>query len=217
MSCRRRGRRIARRRLQHILRRRDQFRGFFLPRCRKREMNCHLIAVEVGVERRTNERVNLNRFSFDQNRLEGLNSESVQRRRAIEQHFFTFDHFFERIPNFAAILLDQFFGGLHIVREIATNQFADHEGFEQFECHFLSAGPHSDKWSFGPTTMTSDRNNRVRFPSKFWRKRPCFPFNISDSERNLRLSPTEKTAFAERAELCNIVSTASCSIRFSLR
>ena len=46
-------------------------------------MNCHLIAVKVGVECRTDERMDLDRFAFDENRLESLNSESVQSRRTI--------------------------------------------------------------------------------------------------------------------------------------
>ncbi len=41
-------------------------------------MHRHLIAVEVGVEGRANQRMQLNRLAFDQLRLESLNAETVQ-------------------------------------------------------------------------------------------------------------------------------------------
>jgi hypothetical protein len=41
---------------------------------RKRNVNSHLVTIEVGVESRTNERVQTDRFTFDQHRLEGLNT-----------------------------------------------------------------------------------------------------------------------------------------------
>jgi hypothetical protein len=46
-------------------------------------MNRHLIAVKVGVKRRADERVNFDRFTFDQDRLERLNSQTVKRRRTV--------------------------------------------------------------------------------------------------------------------------------------
>jgi hypothetical protein len=39
----------------------------------------HLVAVEVGVERRADQRVQLDRLAFDQDRLEGLDAQAVQR------------------------------------------------------------------------------------------------------------------------------------------
>ena len=49
-------------------------------------MHGHLVAVEVGVERRADQRVKLNRRPFDQDRLEGLNAQAVERRRPVEEH-----------------------------------------------------------------------------------------------------------------------------------
>jgi hypothetical protein len=46
----------------------------------------HLVAVEVGVEGRAGERVQLDGAALDQHDLEGLNAQAVQRRRAVEQH-----------------------------------------------------------------------------------------------------------------------------------
>jgi hypothetical protein len=50
----------------------------------ERYVNGHLVAVEVSVKRCTDERVQLDRFAFDQHRLERLDAEAVQRRRAVE-------------------------------------------------------------------------------------------------------------------------------------
>jgi hypothetical protein len=43
----------------------------------------HLVAVEVGVEGGADQRVELDRLALDQHRLEGLDAEAVQRRRAV--------------------------------------------------------------------------------------------------------------------------------------
>ena len=52
----------------------------------KRNVHSHLVAVEVRVESRTDERMNLDRLAFNQHRLESLNAQTVQRRRAVQQH-----------------------------------------------------------------------------------------------------------------------------------
>jgi len=44
----------------------------------------HLVAVEVGVERMTDERVHLDRLAFDEHRLESLDAQAVERRRAVQ-------------------------------------------------------------------------------------------------------------------------------------
>ena len=41
-------------------------------------MHRHLVTVKVGVIRSTNQRMNFKRFTFHQNRLESLNTKSVQ-------------------------------------------------------------------------------------------------------------------------------------------
>ena len=43
-------------------------------------MHGHLVAVEVGVERAADERMDLDGAPFDENGLERLNGEAVQRR-----------------------------------------------------------------------------------------------------------------------------------------
>ena len=52
---------------------------------RKRKVNGHLVAVEVGVESFTNERMQLDSVSFDEHRLESLDTHAVEGRRAVKE------------------------------------------------------------------------------------------------------------------------------------
>ncbi|MDB4960343.1 MAG: DNA-directed polymerase, beta subunit, partial [Myxococcales bacterium] len=66
---------------------------------RQRHVDGHLIAVEVGVERRADEGVQLDRLAFDQDRLERLDAQAVQRRSAIQKNRMLLDHLFEDVPH----------------------------------------------------------------------------------------------------------------------
>ena len=87
-------------RAQDIVRRHHQHAGFNLRFDRKRHVNGHLVTVKVGVERRTNERMKLNRFSFVKNRLKRLNTKTVKSRCTIEKNRVLFHDVGENIPNF---------------------------------------------------------------------------------------------------------------------
>ena len=100
-------------------------------------MNRHLIAVEVGIERRADERVNFNRFAFDQNRLESLNSESVQSRSAIQQNRMFADNFFQNIPDNRLLPLDHFTRLLDRRGVRVAFKFVVNKRLEQFQRHFL--------------------------------------------------------------------------------
>src|SRR3546814_7950062 len=66
----------------------------------------HLVAVEIGVERRADERVELDRLALDQHRLERLDAETVERRRAVEHHGVLANDFIQDIPDFLALHFD---------------------------------------------------------------------------------------------------------------
>ena len=100
-------------------------------------MHGHLIAVEVGVERRADERMELNGLALDQHRLEGLNAESMQRRRAIEQHRMLADHLIEDIPNLRLLLLDELLRLLHRGGVTLGVEPRIDERLEQLERHLL--------------------------------------------------------------------------------
>ena len=85
-------------------------RGFHLRLDRERHVDRHLIAVEVRVVSGTNERMNADRFAFDELRLEGLDGEAVQRGRAVQQHRVALGDFFQDVPDFGRLALDHLLG-----------------------------------------------------------------------------------------------------------
>ena len=78
-------------------------------------MNRHLVSIEVGVKCRTDEGMELNRPTFDDNWFKGLNSQTVQGWCPIQHHWVSGNYFFEDIPNHRIALLDHLFGGFDIV------------------------------------------------------------------------------------------------------
>ena len=75
--------RAAVRRLQEVVRREHEEAALGLRLDRERQVDCHLVAVEVRVKCGTDERMELDCLALDQNRLEGLDAEAVQRRCAV--------------------------------------------------------------------------------------------------------------------------------------
>ena len=81
---RRRRDRAATGRREDVVRRQHEHARFHLRLDRKRHVHRHLVTVEVGIVSRADERVNADRRTLDQDRLEGLNRQTVQGRRAVE-------------------------------------------------------------------------------------------------------------------------------------
>ena len=105
---RRRDDRPAGRRAENVVRRHHQQARFHLRLDGQRHVHGHLVAVEIRVVSGANQRMNANRFAFDQLRLERLHGQTVQRRRAIEQHRMALGHFFQNVPDFLRLALDHF-------------------------------------------------------------------------------------------------------------
>jgi len=72
----------------------------------------HLIAVEIRVECRAHQRVNLDGFALDQYWLECLNAKPVECWSAIEQNRVILDYFFQNVPHHRILPLDHFLRGL---------------------------------------------------------------------------------------------------------
>ena len=100
-------------------------------------MHGHLVAVEVGVERRADERVDPDCLAFDQHRLERLDAQPVQRRRAVEQDRVLADDLFEHVPHFRTLLLDHLLGLLDRRDETALFELVVDERLEELERHLL--------------------------------------------------------------------------------
>ena len=125
------------RRRKDVVRRQHERRGFDLRFGRERNVDGHLVAVEIRVERGADQRVNLERFAFDQHRLESLNAEAVQRGGAVQQNRVVLDDFFENVPNHGILLLDQFLGLLDGGAMAALFEPVIDERLEKLERHLL--------------------------------------------------------------------------------
>ena len=100
-------------------------------------MNGHLVAIEVGVERGTYQRMQLDGLAFNQYRLERLDAQPVQRRCPVEQDRVLADNFGQDIPNLGTFCFYQFLGRLDGGRHTATLQFAEDKRLEQFQRHLF--------------------------------------------------------------------------------
>ena len=129
--------RLAVGRRQDVVRRQHQDLRLDLSLRRQRHVNGHLIAVEVGVERRADERMDLDGLAFDEQRLEGLDAEAMERRCAVQKNRMLFDDLFERIPHFGGLQLDHFLGGLDRADEALLLETVVDERLEQLERHLL--------------------------------------------------------------------------------
>ncbi len=134
---RRHDRRIAVGREQDVVRRQHQRARFHLRFQRQRHVNGHLVTVEVGVERRANERMQLDRLAFDQHRLESLNAETVKRRRTVQHDRMFTNDFFENVPHHGCLVLDFLLRGLDGGSNTHHFQLVEDERLEQFERHQL--------------------------------------------------------------------------------
>src|SRR6185312_9752736 len=94
-------------------------------------------AIEIGVEGGADQRMKLDRFAFDEGRLERLDAEAVQRRRAVEQHRMFADHFLENVPDLGTLFLDRAFRRLDRASEAVEFELGVDERLEQFERHLL--------------------------------------------------------------------------------
>ena len=100
-------------------------------------MHSHLVTVEVCVERGADERVQLNGLALDEYRLEGLDTEAMQCRRAVQKYRVLTDDLFEDIPDLGALTLDKTLRGLDRRRFTAHLQLRENERLEEFERHLL--------------------------------------------------------------------------------
>src|SRR5262249_43682313 len=117
--------------------RQHQHLGLELPLHRQRDVDRHLVTVEIGVERGADQRMNFDRFSFDENRFEGLDAQPVERRGPVQQHRVLLDDVVEDVPHLGPLLLDVLLGGLDGRRDAALLELAEDERLEQLERHLL--------------------------------------------------------------------------------
>src|ERR1700688_3751326 len=104
---------------------------------RQRNVHGHLVAVEVGVERGADQRLQLDRLALDQHRLERLDAEAMQRRRAVEKHGMLADHLIENVPDLGTLFFAQLLRLLHRGGQALGVEPRIDERLEQLERHLL--------------------------------------------------------------------------------
>src|SRR5579884_78879 len=97
----------------------------------------HLVAVEIGVERRANERMDFDRLAFHQHRLKRLNTKSVQGWSAVQEHRMVFNDLFQDVPNNRLLLLDHFLRLLDGRAVPSLLQTVIDKRLEEFQSHLL--------------------------------------------------------------------------------
>ena len=98
-------------------------------------MYCHLIAIKVSVECSAHQGVNLDCFSFYQDRLKCLNAEAVEGRGAVEKYWVFLYNFFQDVPDFRSATFNHAFRGLDVWRKVKVIQALHNKWFEQLQCH----------------------------------------------------------------------------------
>ena len=104
---------------------------------RQRHVHRHLVAVKVGVERRTHQRVQLNGAALNQHRLERLDAQPVQSRRPVEHHRPVFNHILQNRPHLRRRPFHHPLGRPDVRRQRIVHQPVHHKGFEQLQRHPL--------------------------------------------------------------------------------
>ena len=100
-------------------------------------MDSHLVTIEVSVESGTNKRMKLNRLTFYKDRLERLDTQTMQCRCTVQHNRMLFDNIFENIPYSWLKLLYHLLGILNIVRGTVCYQLFHYERLEQLDCHLF--------------------------------------------------------------------------------
>ena len=102
---------------------------------RQRQMDGHLVPVEVGVEGAAHERVQADGLALDELRLEGLDAQAVKRRRPVEEDGVFLDDLFEDVPHFGTLPVDETLGRLDVLGDVEVHEPLLDEGLEQLERH----------------------------------------------------------------------------------
>ena len=125
------------RRLQQVVRGKQQETAFRLRLHAQRNVYRHLVTVKVRVVRRTYQRVQFNGAALYEYRLKRLNTQSVQCRCAVQHNRMLLDNIFQYIPDLGLEPFHHALCGFDVVRQPVLNQLFHYKRLEQLDCHFL--------------------------------------------------------------------------------
>ena len=182
-------------RAENIVRRQHQGVRFDLGFEGQREVNRHLVAVEVRVKTFADERVQLDGVPFDEHRFEGLDTHAVQRRRAVEQNRVVLDDFFQNIPNLDVLALEHFLRALDRVGVALLAQATDDKGLVQLQRDFFR------KTALVQAHVRADDDNAASgvvdaFAEEIFAETPLFTLNHVGQGFQRTVARTENRALA---------------------
>ena len=104
---------------------------------RQRQVNGHLVTVEVGVERGTCQGMQLDSLTLDHLGLECLDTQTVQCWCTVQEHRMTLHHVLKDIPDNGVLAVYYLLGALNGLNDTALNELANDEWFVQLGSHQL--------------------------------------------------------------------------------
>src|SRR3989344_2729811 len=128
---------VARARFEEVFIRAHHFARFPLRLFGKRNVDGHLVAVEVRVESGTDQRVKLDGVALDENGPERLDALTVEGRSAVEENVFALDGFFKDFPDLGNAVFDEAACAADVEGELSREKPRNHEGPEKLERHVL--------------------------------------------------------------------------------
>ena len=119
------------------------------------QVNSHLVTVEVSVESCTYERVQSDSLTFNEFRLESLDTETVQCRSTVQQYWVSFQYVFENIPNDRVFTVNDFLCWFDSLHNTAFYHLTDDKWFVEFCRHIFW------KTAFVHIKFRTDNDNRT--------------------------------------------------------
>ena len=109
--------------------------AFHLGSLRQRNMNCHLVAVKVRIERFTCKRMEFKSLSLDEHRLKRQDSQSVKGRGSVQHHRMLSDNLVQNTEHLGSFLLNKKFCLFDVEYHIFIDEFLHYKRLEKFQSH----------------------------------------------------------------------------------
>ena len=103
----------------------------------EREVDSHLVTVEVRVEGGTGQRMELNSLTLDHLRLEGLDTETVKCRSTVQEDGMALHDVLEDIPYDGILAVYDLLSALNRLDDTALDELTDDEGLVELSGHIL--------------------------------------------------------------------------------
>ena len=120
-----------------IVRGQHQHMGFDLRFDAQRQMNGHLVAVEVGIEALAYQGMNLYRVALDQHRLKGLDAHTVEGGSPVQEDRMLVDYFFQNVPNALIAAFEHLLGRFDGIGHASILEAPDNKGLIQLQSDAL--------------------------------------------------------------------------------